>query len=227
VVWNPIEPLEFTADVYRIEIEDRIVISGNFTGGRITQLLLPLGATGARFFTNAIDTRTTGSDVTATYRAGLRDNSQLRLSAAYNTNRNEITRIADTPPQLEGFQAVLFDRIERRRVECGQPRNNYRFTGDWSRGGFGAVTRLARYGQYCIVDRAVVDQDYAPEWVTDVEATYQLGPALLGIGVQNLFDTFPDRNLEPNANLGIFPYPSHSPFGMNGRFIYSRITYRF
>ncbi|CAN5528254.1 TonB-dependent receptor [soil metagenome] len=227
VVWQPLDPLEITADVYRINIEDRIVISGNFTGGRITQLLLPLGATGARFFTNAIDTRTIGTDITATYRAGLRDGSRLRLSAAYNATDNDITRIADTPPQLEGFQSVLFDRIERRRVECGQSRNNYRFSGDWNRARFGAVARLARYGQYCIVDRAVVDQDYSPEWVTDVEATYQFGKALLGVGVQNLFDTFPDRNLDPNANLGIFPYPSHAPFGMNGRFIYSRITYRF
>jgi iron complex outermembrane recepter protein len=227
LVWNPLEPLEITADVYRINIEDRIVISGNFTGGRITQLLLPLGATGARFFTNAIDTRTTGTDITATHRTELAGGSRLRLSAAYNANRNEITRIADTPPQLEGFQSVLFDRIERRRVECGQPRNNYRFTGDWARGGLGAVARVARYGQYCIVDRAVVDQNYSPAWVTDVEATYQLGRTLLGVGVQNLFDTFPDRNVDANANLGIFPYPSHAPFGMNGRFVYSRITYRF
>jgi len=47
------------------------------------------------------------------------------------------------------------------------------------------------------------------------------------VGIQNLFDVFPDVTVAPNSNLGIFPYPSHSPFGMNGRFVYSRITYRF
>ena len=227
IVWNPIVPLEITADVYRVDIDDRIAISGNFTGGSVTALLLPLGATGARFFTNAIDTRTKGVDLTATYRTELGAGGRLRLSAGYNTTDNEILRIADTPPQLAGLQSVLFDRLERRRIECGQPRNNYRFSGDWSRDRLGLVGRLARYGQYCSVDRAVVDQNYSPEWVTDVEATYQFGRVLAGIGVQNLFDTFPDRNVDANANLGIFPYPSHSPFGMNGRFVYARTTLRF
>ncbi len=227
LVWNPIQPLEFTADVYRVDIDDRIVISGNFTGGKITELLLPLGATGARFFTNAIDTRTRGADITVTYRTELADRSRLKLQAAYNTTDNDIRRISPTPPQLVGFESVLFDRTERLRVECGQPRNNLRFSGDWNRRRFGAVGRLARYGKYCLVDRRTVDQEFSAEWVADVEATYQLGKALLGVGIQNLFDTFPDENLAPNSNLGIFVYPSHSPFGMNGRFIYSRITYRF
>lgn len=227
LVWNPVTPLEITADIYRVDIDDRIAISGNFTGGSITQLLLPLGATGARFFTNAIDTRTNGADVTAVYRADLGDGGNLRLSASYNTTDNTIRRIADTPPQLAGFQSVLFDRIEVRRIECGQPHNNYRVSGDWSRSRFGGVARLARYGKYCSVDRAVVDQDFSAEWVTDVEATVRLGRTLLGVGIQNLFDTFPDKSVDANSNLGIFPYPSHSPFGMNGRFVYGRMTHRF
>ena len=233
VVWNPIEPLEITADVYHIDIDDRIVISGNFTGGRISDLLRPLGANGARFFTNAIDTRTKGADVTVVYRTELANASRLRLSAAYNRNDNAIRRIADTPPQLVGFESTFFDRVERRRVECGQPENNFRFSGDWNSSRYGAVGRVARYGEYCSVDRAVivngvtVDQDFAAEWITDLEATVRFGKALLGVGIQNLFDVFPDENVELNSNLGIFPYPSHVPFGMNGRFIYSRITYRF
>ena len=43
----------------------------------------------------------------------------------------------------------------------------------------------------------------------------------------NSHDPGPEALGAPNSNLGIFPYPSHSPFGMNGRFVYSRITYRF
>ena len=148
LVWNPVDTLEFTADVYRIDIDDRIVISGNFTGGSISDLLRPLGANGARFFTNAIDTRTDGADFTATYTIALDADSRLRLSASYNLTDNDILRIAATPPQLAGFESVLFDRIERRRVECGQPQNNFRFSGDWNATRFGVVGRVARYGEY-------------------------------------------------------------------------------
>jgi iron complex outermembrane recepter protein len=227
VVLNPTTRLEVTADVYRVDIDDRIVISGNFTGGRISELLLPLGATGARFFTNAIDTKTVGLDVNVSYRVPLETAGDLRLSAAYNNNENDIRRVAATPAPLAGFEQVLFDRIERRRVECGQPRNNYRLSGMWSRSKLSGNARASRYGQYCIVDRAVVDQDFEPEWVVDAEVSYRLNKAVLGFGIQNLFDTFPDENLPENANLGIFPYPSHSPFGMNGRFLYGRIAYTF
>ena len=227
LVVNPVERVELTADVYRVDIDDRIAISGNFTGGSITQLLLPLGATGARFFTNAADTRTNGVDVTAAYTHPLRNEARLRLSASYNLNKNEVLRIADTPPQLAGFQSVLFDRVETRRIECGQPRNNYRLTGELTGTRLGGVVRGARYGEYCLVDRNTVDQNFSPEWVTDLEMTYRLSRLTVAAGAQNLFDVLPDKNLFPNSNLGIFTYPSSSPFGMNGRFLYSRLTVRF
>ena len=60
-----------------------------------------------------------------------------------------------------------------------------------------------------------------------LEIGYEFPRFTWAVGAQNLFDTFPDRNLEPNSNLGIFTYPSHSPFGMNGRFVYSRVSYTF
>ena len=48
-----------------------------------------------------------------------------------------------------------------------------------------------------------------------------------GRGAQNLFDVFPDRNTTINSFNGIQTFPSHSPFGMNGRAIYARIGRRF
>ena len=46
---------------------------------------------------------------------------------------------------------------------------------------------------------------------------------LLAVGAQNLFDVFPDRNTTVNSFNGIQTFPSHSPFGMNGRTLYARI----
>ncbi len=227
LVWNPTPSFEAGVDFYRVDIEDRIVLSGNFTGTRVAALLAPFNVTGARFFTNAIDTKTEGYDVTAGWGTRLGSDSTLKLSVGYNATENEVVRVAPTPPQLTGLQEVLFDAIERRRVECGQPENSLRMGGDWKRGGLFTSVRESRYGEYCLVDRQVVEQVFEAEWLTDLEIGYEFPRFTWAVGAQNLFDTFPDRNLELNSNLGIFTYPSHSPFGMNGRFVYSRVSFKF
>ncbi|MGH2669847.1 MAG: TonB-dependent receptor plug domain-containing protein, partial [bacterium] len=66
---RPRSNLSLTADFYRITIDDRIVITSQFAsndptiGARVAQILVPfqaLGVTGAQFFANAVDTKTTG-----------------------------------------------------------------------------------------------------------------------------------------------------------------------
>jgi iron complex outermembrane receptor protein len=226
IVWNPIAALEFDLDYYAIDIDDRIVLSGNFTGAQVAALLSPFNVTGARFFTNAIDTETRGYDARVAYGMQVWD-GRLDLTAGYNHTKNEVTRVSPTPPQLAGLQEVLFDSIEFRRVECGQPKDNLRLGADWDGGTLFAGVHGARYGEYCLVDRAVVPQTFEPEWLADVELGYRFSRFTVAIGAQNVFDTFPDRNLPANDNLGIFTYPSSSPFGMNGRFVYTRASVRF
>jgi iron complex outermembrane recepter protein len=228
VVVQATDELQISVDGYRITIDDRIVFSGNFTGGRITELLSPFGANGARFFTNAIDTRTTGADVQATYRMRLAGGDNVRLSAGYNRSQTRILRLLPTPPQLAGFENVLFDRIERRRLECGQPNGNVILSGRWDRRPLAASVRAQRYGEFCSFSATeALDQTFSPKWLTDFDVTYRLGQASLQAGIQNAFDVYPDPNIPPNSFNGIQVYPSHSPFGMNGRFLYARIGYAF
>ncbi|HYR46738.1 MAG TPA: TonB-dependent receptor [Thermoanaerobaculia bacterium] len=228
-VVSPSNAFDFTADYFYIKIKDRIILSGNFTGPSLNTILAPFNATGARFFTNAIDTRTEGVELTANYKADLRDAGILRFQAAYAHSRNTITRIAPTPPQLAGLQETLFDRLERRRLECAQPRDNVRLTGDWRKGGFGAVVRGSRYGSFCGIDNTLEkdDQTFSAKWLMDVDLSYQIGHVGFAAGVENIFDTFPDKSIAANNNFGIFTYPRNSPFGFNGRYVYFRTSYVF
>ena len=241
LVLTPADTFDLTADYYRIDIDDRIVLSGNFTDLRIQALLAPFGRFGsARFFTNAIDTRTTGWDFTAGWRVPLRGADSLRLSAGYNRNETEIVGQAPTPAELVGFESVLFDREQTRRIECGQPKDNVRLVADWVRGRLNAVARGSRYGEYCYpqngtaANPAVNDQTFSAKWIADLEASFRMQRLTLGAGVQNLFDTYPEEFL-PQNGLGnvalgipvIIRYSSTTPFGINGRFLYGRITYRF
>jgi iron complex outermembrane receptor protein len=99
---------------------------------------------------------------------------------------------------------------------------------DWQKDRLGVLVRESRYGEYCsFLNPATEDQTFGAEWVTDVEIAYTWKPLTFAVGASNLFDEFPDRNTGTDANLGIFTYPRNSPFGMNGRFIYSRVSYVF
>jgi iron complex outermembrane recepter protein len=227
IVATPAPGFEITVDYYHISIDDRIVLSGNFTGPQITALLAPFAANSGRFFTNAIDTRTKGVDATVTYRVALTELGDLRLQASYNNTRTKIVGSVDTPAPLAGFEQVLFDRIERRRIECGQPHDSIRAGADWRRSRWGANLNLARYGEFCSFTLSPADdQTYAPKWLTDAEVSFRVSPDItFAAGGQNLFNTFPDRNTTVNSFNGIQTFPSQSPFGMNGRTIYGRLVF--
>jgi iron complex outermembrane receptor protein len=228
--FSPSRSLEFTADYYDVKIDDRIVFSGNFTGGAISAILAPFGATGARFFTNAINTRTNGVDLTANYHRTLGGGSStLRLFAGYNYNKTKIEGEVATPPQLAGLGNVLFDRVERGRTECGQPQNQARFITDWMKDRFAAAVNVGLYGGYCVKQldtTGALDQEFSAKWVTDLEAAYHLQKVTLAAGVQNLFDAYPEQVLVPLQPQGV-RYSTTNAFGINGRFLYARATVRF
>ena len=248
IVWQPLANLELTADYFHIDIDDRIVFSGNFTGSRVLPLIQPFGATAARFFTNAIDTETNGYDLVGNYQRALLG-GRVDLSAAYSWNKTKIVGEVRTPEILAGLNEVLFDRIERRRVECGQPRDNVRLMQAFHLGAMDLTARQSRYGEFCSFTalvpisgfpepQPVDDQTYSAKWLADLELAYRWRDYKFAVGAENLFDTFPDRNLvfrpgitpatyTAQSNFGMFTYPSNSPFGMNGRFVYTSVTYTF
>ena len=234
-VWQPLSNLEMTADFFHIDIKHRIVLTGNFTAAALGPILNPLGATGARFFTNAIATRTNGYDLVVNHQRSLLG-GHIDLSAAYSNNKTKVTHIDDPPPQLRVIGATLFDRGEIRRTECGQPRDNTRLMESYNQGAVNVTVRESRYGSFCSATiNPVDDQTYSPKWLTDLEISYRWNKYTLALGAENLFDTFPDRNLRAGTpsgsaqvgSAGVFLYPINSPFGMNGRFVYTRVSYSF
>jgi len=60
----------------------------------------------------------------------------------------------------------------------------------------------------------------------DLEAGYQLPQVELSIGARNVFDIYPGKaKLDFNNNFGVFPWAAASPFGYNGRFLYTRASW--
>jgi iron complex outermembrane receptor protein len=245
IATEPIPALSLTFDYYYIEIDDRIVLSNNFTGAIAIAALSNIGVTGisgGRYFTNAIDTKTHGYDAIANYGLSFGNSSVLRLTAAYNHNRTRVTRVAALRDNVAGLQGSLFDRVEQARIEIGNPENNLILSGNYSMGGVGLMLRTQRYGQVTSYGSAPsnafgpLDQIFSPKWVTDLSGSYNFNRVTLTVGADNIFDVYPDRNNNNGnfatlatenggtSNFGIFPYAGITPFGFNGRFIYTRVA---
>lgn len=228
---RPRRNLSITADVFRIDIDDRIVISGRFEASnpQIAPLLDPFGVNAAQFFTNAIDTETEGADLVVAYSLPLGERSSLSLTGAANWNRTEIAGPVRTPPQLAGLGETLFDRIERTYVERAQPRELYNLAGRYSYGPWSAGLRLNKFGAVTSRESATDDasqQTFGGKWITDVDLAYRFARGLkITIGANNVFDVFPDENIERNSFNSIFVYPRRTaPFGFNGGYYYARLA---
>jgi iron complex outermembrane recepter protein len=245
VTFDPTSRFSVSVDYYDIKIKDRIVFSENFIGAAIQQRLAAIGLTGitgARYFTNAIDTRTRGVDAVVNYGVDLHSSGVLRFTGGYNHTKTEVTDVIPTPPELAGFDEQLFGRAERGRIEEAQPRDNLLLSANYTRGPLGVVLRSQRFGsvtnrQVRLATNQPPDQTFSAKVVTDVSASYRLlRRATFSLGADNVFDIYPDtqsdngdvaRNYAGNANFGMNPYSGISPFGFNGRFFWAKLAYGF
>jgi len=229
VALEPARSLAITVDYYRIDLNDRIVLSNNFTGQAITDTLAAhgiVGVGGARYFTNAVDSRTNGLDVIGNYGWSFTPTALLRLTAAYNGNWTTVTRV-DSSSVIPGQGLALFSRTDRARLERGNPRTNLLLTANLDLGRLGINFRNQRFGQVTSFGTTPAgDQTWTPKWVSDVAVSF--GPVTrttLTLGADNIFNTYPDANIAANNNTGILPYSGIAPFGINGRFLYAKLAY--
>lgn len=227
---TPAERLTFTADYFFIAIDDRILLSSEVGGDEIVEILEGAGVEGvqaARFFTNGLDTETRGIDLTARYLMPAGPGT-LDLSAIYNWTENEVTETR-IPPELEGTGAVLFSPFLEGgliELEKGRPEWRSTFEGVWSDEHLSFLGRLSLWGPFTSVLLGICGeacvQEYDAKTLLDLEAGYRFNDGfLLALGARNLLDEFPDRAIFDNS-FGIFNFPSASPFGFNGRYLYVR-----
>jgi len=231
-----------TADLYRITVDDRLSLGGPMTGPSINRLFEEngMGGTGGgNFFTNATDTRTQGVDVVASRSFMLDGSHVLRVLGGYNHSRTHVTRVAEPPPQLEGFRSKLFNRTIQGYLEDGQPHETLTLTANYSAGRVNVNLANRRSGPTAQLDQneaANADQIVHPRWITDLRLAYQLNRRVqIAFSAANLFDVYPQDwwdfkdGLDGKATSmkGILRYPGGlSPFGMDGRTLHVALTYR-
>ena len=235
----------FTVDAYNITIDDRIVLSEGLSGSAVNDILDAAGINGvgsATYFTNAIDTKTQGVDVVATYDLDLNAMGSLALSAALNLNDTEVTTLKDNPLELDalGDSYILFSAREISRFETSTPENKLNLAAIWNIEDLQISLRSTRFGEWTDAqsnsDKSQLGyvEKFKAQWITDLDVAYQVTNNIkLTLGVNNLFDDYPKAanefvNEDGSARITTFgrllPFSAFSPYSTDGRFLYGRIS---
>ena len=247
-VYQPFPSLTLTTDLYRIEVDDRIIISGQLAvpgPGESSELSAPViasirnsGADKAQFFMNGVDTVTEGADIVLTWDIPMDKKGDLKLQLLGSWTETEI----DSVNLPAGLPESLFTELDRSIIEEWQPKSRIALSAMYQIGKLAAAASVQRYGRYRITEGAE-KQTYDPEFITDVELSYELGPGVFKLGADNVFDVKPDRDkisgtragkiVDAAGNLvvdsdGVFSYSRRSaPFGFNGGVYYTSYEYKF
>jgi iron complex outermembrane receptor protein len=192
--WDIGDMVSVTADIYQIEVSDRIYRTGD----------LPLGTDPTRsvsFYTNALDVEHQGLDIVATSSFDIGSATSLDLSLAYAYNTVDVTG----QKIINGNQPVNDGLVED--IENNYPEHRWTLTGNFLIGeSFNVMTRVNYFGEHYDErgrigvgdgESALIDSTY----YVDIEAGWNLNDNWrVVLGGSNIFDEYIDEIGPPNAN---------------------------
>ena len=235
----------WTIDYYNIEVEDRVALGANidflkalaFAGSvtegedgftSVSEALTTLDAAGTidrqqfvglddlkqfRFFSNSFDTTTSGVDVVGNIDFSLGD-GESTITVAANFNNTDVDSRGTVNPIGAGRVESLEDLLPSVKGNVA-----------WrhSQGKIRTLVRANYYGGWKDTGNGY---DVGAETLFDAQVAYDLtDKAEVVLGVENLFDAYPDEN--PGAGGTGQLYPEASPFGFMGSTWYVQGRYVF
>jgi iron complex outermembrane receptor protein len=240
--FSPTERFNVTMDFFHVDIDDRIILGATFDDSTTVAILTGGGFTGIRgvqYFTNGIDTRTQGIDLTTNLEVPVGATSRLNFNLGVNYTRNKIRRIDAIPAVLAtSTEPGIIDSVTYIGITEERPDWRATFATNYEAGRLSLLGRASYYGKFSSAQPGFCDlcrDNYGAKTLIDAEIGYRFNWLALSIGARNIFDTYPDQpssNVdvgggttakEFNNNFGTFPWAAASPFGYNGRSIYLRL----
>ncbi len=268
-VAHPIDRLQITADAYEIQITNRIVGSGFLLGselvGGVNQIVSQavlnaitahgnkldsgISYAGIQLFTNGVNTRTDGVEVTAAYSSDFGDMGHVDWSAGFNYNTTSITKIAPLPAvdvNVAFGQTSLLTKQAISALTTMTPKEKVVLGAYWTLDRWSVNLRETVYGPSLGVDQHRPDRHghgatnftVPTNAITDLDIGFRVTPQLrLNAGANNLFNAKPPGvpnvpngagGVQPADGNNVYGEPAQfSPFGINGGYYYGRVTFTF
>jgi len=201
---QPDNAFSMTLDYYFIALDDRIWVSSEFDVGPSERAqLIALGALGAdqltmvKFFTNDMDTETSGIDLVANYKFDWGGGNTL-FSLAVNVNKSKVVRRTDRQSDPTDPTPVYYlSDTDVFRLENGDPDFRANFTGRHRWDNDVSVTLRGNwYGDYTLTDRSLSQfQEMSGAVYWDLDLTWDVNDTLsVTFGGNNVFDAAPDAS---------------------------------
>jgi iron complex outermembrane receptor protein len=251
-VAHPLDDLSITVDAYSISLRNRIVGTGTLfgSGGAInspivTQAILAHGnvldptvtQTGVAMFVNGISTLTQGVDVSANYLTDFGDFGSVNWTLAGNFSDTSISKMIGTPSTLAPG-VTLFSKTATSLLTSASPKEKIGLSALWSLDAWTVNLRETLYGPtsayYSPNGGTYYLNKVGTTAITDLEIDYHyLESWTIAFGANNLTDERPNSRvvvsptqLSDSSNVVGAPL-GISPFGINGGFYYTRLTFNF
>ena len=218
-------PFTFTADYFRVDVDNRLALSQTFTlDDDERAILLSEGIASAgtlkffRFFINDFSSRNQGVDLVSTYAPPALGGDTL-LSFTMNYTHTELTE-----------ESQLLTAGDVLGLQRGVPRIRWNAAVNQQVGRVGLLARLNYFGAWVDhFDARFVRGADAPlldgRYIVDLEASIPLTrDVTLAVGGQNVFDTFSQR-MDLFADIFGLPYSQFTPWGLSGGYYYVRLNY--
>jgi len=224
---KPARNLSITVDGYLVNIKNRIVLTGYFdqTDDVIGQILASRNIGSAQFFTNAVDTKTKGLDIIATYsfRVG---NGKLNTTYAGNFNSLKIGGVKTADP-LKGKEDIYFSERERYFLQASAPNHKHSFNIEYKINRLSANLRFTNFAAINLLDYDYQVEHFKGRTVTDLSFNFQASDKIsVTVGGANIFDVYPEFRADPNLTETGSRYEAIQ-MGMGGAMYFAKIGVKF
>ncbi len=220
---TPARGLTLTVDGYSMDVKDRVVLTGGFGDDDpdVGSILQAQNVSYVQFFTNAVDTRTTGVDIVSTYAKNLAG-GMLNTSVALNINQMTISRVY-TNDQLMGKEDAYFGSREQLFLLASAPPMKANVGLNYTKGKLFTSLRATYFDKVVIEDWVGTNDEYDARITLDFSVSYAMAEKLrLTAGVNNLTDALPTFQDSETESGGMYDAVQ---MGITGRFFFGRLTY--
>jgi iron complex outermembrane receptor protein len=254
---KPIPQLSVTVDAYQVKVQDRVVLSGQFSADdtsldpNFTGTLQDLDVSLAQFFVNAVNTTNRGVDIVVDYNRRISSDQTIRFLLAGNMQDMTIDKV-NVPAGLGNNEQNFFSDRERAFVLASAPKTKMGLTFEYGIKKLTVGTRITYFGEITLygygedglgINPMVPKDDgsgyvpdqyvYGGKLVPDIYLGWKFSKKMsLHLGADNFLNVHPDLGFVPAAAGWAFNNETGGPWdavqmGGNGMRLFTRLTMNF